>query len=123
MPRRRRNGKAGAHRRTAKVRIDPACRLRVSARLQVGALATVQPNSARTASPCAAHPRNFCMPGNNRRVISNTETSLKRGKGRKGEGRASGTGQVAIEGLSLSPEQGREATGEEGVAEFGEGVR
>ena len=29
--------------RTAEVRIDPSCRLRVSVRFQVGALATVQP--------------------------------------------------------------------------------
>ena len=33
LPRQRINGKAGAHRRTAKVRIDPPCRLRAQVRL------------------------------------------------------------------------------------------
>ena len=55
LPRRRINGKAGAHRRTAKVRIDPPCRLRVTVRLQVGARATVQPASGGL-NPCPPQP-------------------------------------------------------------------
>ena len=45
LPRQRINGKAGAQRRTAKVRIDPPCRLRAQVRLQVGARTTLQPDS------------------------------------------------------------------------------
>ena len=45
LPRQRINGKAGAHRRKAKVRIDPSRRLRAQVRPQVGAQATAKPAS------------------------------------------------------------------------------
>ena len=80
MPRQRMDGNAGAHRRTTEVRIEPPCRLRVSVRLQVGALAAAQPDSGelhlfRRLPPC--HARHYGMPD----LASKTKSALPGSKG------------------------------------------